>query len=250
MAFDVGYIAAFGGGVVSFLSPCVLPLVPAYLSIVSGVDAREITSGESRDLGKIAYTTGLFVIGFGVVFVALGLSASALGRVILHDRVILTRVSGAVLLAMAAFLIASVTLRLPWLFQERRFHPRLAKLGGFAPPVAGIAFGFGWTPCIGPILGSVLTLASLQGHTIQGGLLLGAYSLGLGVPFLITGLAFAKLAGAFAWMKRHFNLLTGASAVVLGLFGVLLVLNDFTWVTTQLQSFASSIGLGALNSVG
>jgi cytochrome c-type biogenesis protein len=250
MAIGVGYIAAFGGGIVSFLSPCVLPLVPAYLSVVSGLDTKEITSGDSRDLRKIALSTALFIAGFGAVFVVLGLSASALGRAVFSHHTLITRISGVLLIVMAVFLISSVFLKLPWLYQEKRFHPRLAHLGNFAAPVAGMAFGFGWTPCIGPILGSVLTLASIQGKTLQGGLLLGAYSLGLGIPFLITGLAFAKVAGALAWVKRHFTVITASSATVLGLFGVLLALNDFTWITAHLQSYATSVGLGSLNSVG
>lgn len=250
MSIGVGYVAAFGGGVLSFLSPCVLPLVPAYLSVVSGVDTKEIVSGDSRDLRKIAFSTSLFILGFGAVFVALGLSASLVGRVIFKNHVLVTRVSGVVLVAMALFLLASVTLRLPWLFREKRFHPPLARFGDFAAPIAGMAFGFGWTPCIGPILASVLAMASIQGHALQGGLLLAAYSLGLGVPFLATGLAFAKVAGALTWVKQHFSLITATSAVVLGVFGVLLVMDDFTWITAHLQQYASSVGLSSLNSVG
>ncbi len=250
MAIGVGYVAAFGGGIVSFLSPCVLPLVPAYLSVVSGLDTKEITSGEPKDLRRIALSTVLFIAGFSAVFVALGLSASALGRAIFSQHTLITRISGVFLIAMAVFLVSSVFLKLPWLYQEKRFHPRLANLGHFAAPVAGMAFGFGWTPCIGPILGSVLTLASIQGQAAQGALLLATYSLGLGVPFLITGLAFAKVAGALAWIKQHFTVITTASAAILGVFGILLTLNDFTWVTAHLQSYATAVGLGSLNNVG
>jgi cytochrome c-type biogenesis protein len=116
--------------------------------------------------------------------------------------------------------------------------------------VAGAAFGFGWTPCIGPVLGSVLALAASQGHLIRGGTLLAIYSAGLGLPFLATGLAVARLAGAFAWVKRHFTGLTLAAAISLGFFGVLLTLNRLVWVTTQVQSALRAVGLGRLIDLG
>ncbi len=244
------YVVAFGGGVVSFLSPCVLPLVPAYLSVVSGVETKDIVSSSASNMKRIAISTGLFILGFGLVFTALGLTVSVLGASITAYKPLLIRVSGIVLLAMSAFLIASLSLKLPWLYQEKRFHPQLSKFGLFASPIAGMAFAFGWTPCIGPILASVLTVAATSGKATQGALLLVSYSLGLGVPFLITGLAFSKFVGAFAFIKRHFTVLTASSALVLAVFGVLLSINEFSWMTIHLESLANSIGLGALNRLG
>ncbi len=249
-AAAIGYVAAFGGGVVSFLSPCVLPVVPAYLSVITGLNVAEIEQGARHQQRRIARDTGLFIAGFSAVFIALGLTATALGNALLRNQTTLTRVSGLLVLSFSLFLIGSLVLRSPWLYQEKRFHPSLSRFGPFAAPIAGAAFGFGWTPCIGPILGSVLALAATQGQAAQGGLLLAAYSAGLGLPFLATGLAFGRLTGAFTWVRRRFAALTLASAVSLAFFGVLLTLNRLTWVTSQLQTALAHVGLERLVYLG
>ena len=249
-ASGVGYLAAFGGGVISFASPCVLPIVPAYLSVITGLDVTEGTRGPRRHLGRVARDTGLFIAGFSAVFIALGLSATTVGHALFRNHVLITRVSGLAVLAMSLFLAGSLVLRAPWLYAEHRFHPSPSRFGVFAAPVTGVAFGFGWTPCIGPVLGSVLAVAATQGRVAHGAALLGAYSAGLGLPFLGAGLAFSRLAGAFAWVKRHFTAITLASAVALGFFGVLLSLNRLTWVTSQLQTALRAIGLGRLVTLG
>jgi cytochrome c-type biogenesis protein len=256
----VSYLAAFGGGVVSFASPCVLPIVPGYLSVITGLDVAEVRSGARQHLGRISRDTALFVAGFSAVFILLGLSATAVGQALFRNHLLLTRVSGVAVLAMAIFLIGSVVLssragrpgrlRAPWLFGEARFHPSPSRLGPLAAPVAGAAFGFGWTPCIGPILASVLAVAASQGRSLEGATLLACYSLGLGLPFLLTGLAFGRLTGAFDWVRRHFAILTFSSAVVLAGFGILLALDRLTWVTTQLQTALQAVGLGRLVSLG
>ncbi len=247
---SVTYLGAFGGGVVSFASPCVLPLVPAYLSIVTGLDVSEIQSGTREHLGRVARDTALFVAGFSVVFILLGLSATTIGRAVFRNRVVLTRVSGVVVVAMAFFLLGSLVLRSPWLYRERRFHPSPSRFGPLAAPITGAAFGFGWTPCIGPVLTSVLAVASTQQKAGQGAALLGVYSLGLGVPFLATGLAFGRLAGAFRWVKQHFTALTALSAAALAGFGVLLILNRLAWVTTEIQRALDVAGLHRLINLG
>lgn len=247
---SVGYLAAFGGGLVSFLSPCVLPIVPAYLSVITGLDVTEIERGSRRQLIRTARDTSLFIAGFSAVFIALGLTATSVGRTLVSNQAMITRVSGLLLLGFALFVLGSLVLRSPWLYQERRFHPTLSRFGPFAAPVAGAAFGFGWTPCIGPTLGSVLAVAATQGHAAQGAALLAAYSAGLGLPFLATGLAFGRLAGAFGWVKRHFTAVTVASAGALALFGVLLTFNRLTWVTSQLQAALGHVGLGRLVLLG
>jgi cytochrome c-type biogenesis protein len=246
----VSYLAAFGGGVVSFASPCVLPIVPAYLSVITGLDVAEVRSGPRHHLGRITRDTSLFVAGFSIVFILLGLSATAVGQALFRNHLLLTRLSGIAVLAMALFLVGSVVLRAPWMYGEARFHPSPSRFGPLAAPVAGAAFGFGWTPCIGPILASVLAIAATQGRALQGATLLACYSLGLGVPFLVTGLAFGRLAGAFDWVRRHFTVLTFSSALVLAGFGILLALDRLTWVTTQLQTALQAVGLGRLVSLG
>lgn len=249
-ADSVTYVAAFGGGVVSFLSPCVLPIVPAYLSLITGLDLTRHERVAGHQLARVARHTALFVAGFSAVFVLLGLSATTVGRSLFRNQAVLTRVSGLVLLAMALFLLGSLVVRAPWLYREHRFHPDLSRFGPFAAPVAGVAFGFGWTPCIGPVLTSVLAVAATQGEAGRGAALLAAYSAGLGVPFLATGLAFTRLGGAFTWVKRHFTGITVASATSLAFFGVLLTLDRLVWVTTQLQRAADAVGLGRLVTLG
>jgi cytochrome c-type biogenesis protein len=260
---DVSLVTAFAGGVASFSSPCVLPLVPAYLSIVGGLDVtrradgsqedgsvpspegslpRSTTvaimgrrAGRARALGAVTRDTALFVVGFGSVFVLLGLSASALGRAVVHQQGMLTRVSGVVVVAMALFLLGTLMVQRPGLYREWRIHPRLARLGPFTAPVAGAAFAFGWTPCVGPILASVLALSAQQGHVPSGAVLLAVYSLGLGAPFLAVAVLFDRLAAPLAWLRRHGTAVTATSAAVLGAMGVLLVLDRLAWVTTLVQ---------------
>jgi len=164
--------------------------------------------------------------------------------------VLLTRVSGLLVLAFALFLLGSLVLRAPRLYQERRFHPRLSRYGAFAAPVAGAANGFGWTPCLGPVLTSVLLVAATTGSPTRGAALLAAYSAGLGVPFFASGLAFGRLVDAFGWVKRHVTAVTVASAGALAFFGVLLTFNQLIWVTSRLQDAARVVGLDDLIFLG
>jgi len=249
-AAGVTYVAAFAGGLVSFLSPCVLPIVPGYLVLVTGLDVAELRDEPERHVARIVRDTSLFIAGFSAVFIVLGLTATALGQAVFRNHVLLTRVSGLMVLAMALFLAGSLVLQAPWLYQEKRFQPNPSRFGPLAAPVAGVAFGFGWTPCIGPVLGSVLAVAGSQGRAWEGASLLAVYSLGLGVPFLVTGLALGRLAGTFDWVKRHFTALILASSVSLAFFGILLTLNRLTWVTSQLQEALRSVGLGRLVNLG
>lgn len=244
------YLIAFAAGVISFLSPCVLPIVPGYLSIITGLDIAQLEEGDRRHSWNVVRDTSLFIAGFGSVFVLLGLSATTIGEVVFENQLLLTRLSGAVVLAMALFLLGSLHLRAPWLYQEARFHPELGRFGRAAPTVAGVAFGFGWTPCIGPVLGSILTIAATSGRATTGGTLLAAYSIGLGVPFLVMGLALSRLAGTMAWVKGNFTPIVAVSAVLLAFFGVLLMFNRLIWVTTELQGLLRSVGLDWVVELG
>lgn len=250
MGGQVGLIAAFASGVVSFASPCVLPLVPAYLSIVTGLNVTTIQDGGRRHLRRVLVTAGGFIAGFTAVFVLLGLAITEAGQAVAVHRAMLTRISGLVVLAMALFLLGSQLLNAAWLYQERRWHPSLARFGPFAAPVAGVAFGFGWTPCIGPVLTSVLAVAASTGHAGQGAGLLLAYSAGLAVPFLAAGLALDRLSGAFAFVKRHSTALTAGSAAILAVFGILLAFNQLQTVTVGVQNALTAIGLGGLIRLG
>lgn len=246
----VSYAVAFGGGLVSFASPCVLPLVPGYLSLVTGLDVAELEGGDRSHTLPVLRDTSLFVAGFGTVFVLLGVSATSLGSLVVDNQILLTRVSGALVLAMALFMIGSIHAQAPWLYQERRFHPQLGRYGRAAPAVAGVAFGFGWTPCIGPVLTSVLAIAATSGRASTGAALLAVYAIGLGVPFLVVGVLFGRLGRSLGWVRRHLQHIVLGSAILLAVFGVLLIFNRLIWVTTQLQDVMRAVGLGDLVELG
>lgn len=252
MEWDVNalsYLAAFGGGLISFLSPCVLPIVPGYLSLITGLDPGELEDRKGHTAG-IVRDTLLFIAGFGTVFVLLGLSATSLGNWLFENQTVLTRLSGALVLAMAAFMIGSLMLQAPWLYQELRFHPRLGRLGRAAPPVAGAAFGFGWTPCIGPVLTSILLVAANQDRVLTGGTLLAAYSAGLGVPFLITGVAFGRMTRALAAVRRHLPQIVLISSLVMAAFGLLLLFDRLSVLTTEINDVLRSVGLDWIVELG
>jgi len=241
-------LLAFGGGMVSFLSPCVLPLVPGYLSLMSGVSLAELGSPSGANVRRLLRSTLLFVLGFTVVFTALGATASALGHLLLEHKRVLEQVAGALVIGMGLFLAGVVA---PGFLQrERRFHVLPERLGVFAPPLMGMAFAFGWTPCIGPSLAAVLALATNE-HTLgRGVLLLVVYSLGLGVPFVAAGLAFGRLTSLFAWVKRHFRALNVTSGMVLATMGVLLLTGRITRISSFLIDAMDRIGLDWLSRVG
>lgn len=250
MTSEVGYFAAFAGGFLSFASPCVLPLVPVYISLIGGTTMSDLSGGTGKVRARIVRDSALFVAGFSAVFIALGLSITTIGGIMFENQNELTRVSGAIVVLMALFLLLSQSLSTVWLQAERRFRPELSRFGPFAAPVAGAAFGFGWTPCLGPVLASVLAVAATQGETARGGLLLTAYALGLGIPFLLTGIAFGKLTGAFSWLRRNGRSINLVAAILLLIFGLLLLLDRFTLVTSKLQSFLQLIGLDSLITIG
>ncbi|MEE9415138.1 MAG: cytochrome c biogenesis protein CcdA [Acidimicrobiales bacterium] len=249
MTDSVTLLASFGAGTISFLSPCVLPVVPGYLSVVTGLDLAELEEGRRSHLLRIARDTSLFILGFGSVFVLLGIGASGIGSVLIDNQALLTRLSGAVVLFMALFIIGSFTLQAPWLYGEKRFHPDLSRFGRVASPVAGVAFGFGWTPCVGPTLTSVLALAA-AGGTNRAIVLLTAYSLGLGIPFLIVGLAFGRLSGAMAFLQRRLKEFTMGSAGLMAVSGFVLMFGWLPRVTGWVIDFQNAVGLGGLLELG
>jgi cytochrome c-type biogenesis protein len=243
-------LTAFGGGVISFLSPCVLPIVPGYLSLVTGLSVGEMQDGDRHYLGRIALNTGLFVLGFTAVFVMLGLVTTAAGTALFENQATLTRISGGLVLLMAAYLAGSQLLTTPRLYQEFRFHPHLERFGPVAAPVAGVAFGLGWTPCIGPVLGAVLGFAAVGQSIGRATALLVSYSLGLGVTFLACGLLMGKLTHALAWFRRHSRMITLLSAALLAVFGVILLTNQLSQVTARLTNGLRDVGMSWLVDAG
>jgi len=243
-ADPVGVLVAFGAGMLSFLSPCVLPLVPGYVSMVSGLSAAEIEAGHPRDLAPLLRGVLGFVAGFTLVFTALGAAASGLGRLLLDHQRTLDVAAGALVVVFGLW-VAGVGTPAP-LLRERRFHPLPSRLGTWAAPVLGMAFAFGWTPCIGPVLGGVLGLAAARATLTSGVVLLVAYSLGLGVPFLATGLAFGRLTGLFARVRRRLWLVNLVSGVALVAFGVLLLTDNLHWLSSWAATVLRAVGLGRL----
>lgn len=243
-ADPLGLLVAFGAGMLSFLSPCVLPLVPGYVSMVSGLSAAELA--EDRRPDPVAVLPGilLFVAGFTAVFTAEGAGASAVGRLLLSHQRTFDIAAGALVVVLGLWLAGVGTPRLA--LAERRFHPRPSALGRWAPPVMGMAFAFGWTPCIGPVLGGVLGLA-YNSHTLASGLLLlVAYSLGLGVPFLATGLAFGRLTTLFARVRRRMRVVDVVAGGALVVFGGLLLTGQLHLVSSAVSSVLRDLGLGRL----
>jgi cytochrome c-type biogenesis protein len=236
-----GFVIAFGGGMLSFLSPCVLPLVPGYVSLMSGLSSAQLADGpEGSARVDVLRSTLLFVLGFTVVFTAF--FAGAFGVVqayLLHHQDALNRAAGIVIIVMGLLLAGLVSPRL--LMQERRMHVSPSRLGVWAAPVMGMAFAFGWTPCIGAVLGPVLLVAAAQNTLTRGLFLLIAYSLGLGVPFVAAGLALGRLTGVFGWVKRHFRVLNLVSGLFLVAFGVVLLTHHLTQWSTNLIDFMNHV---------
>jgi cytochrome c-type biogenesis protein len=216
----IGFAAAFAAGMVSFLSPCVLPLVPAYVSYVAGQsDAALARRREARERLSALALSGVFVLGFGAVFVALGAGASALGSLLLRYRYEANLVGGAIVVVFGLLMIG-MSRGMPWLQREWRFHPNLPGGRPVAAFVLGLAFGFGWTPCIGPVLGAILTLSATQAPGASGTALLAIYAAGLGVPFLIVALFTRELATRMRVLRRVGWILQIVAGLVLVAMGI------------------------------
>jgi cytochrome c-type biogenesis protein len=228
---STGLLAAFAAGLLSFLSPCVLPVVPGYLAVLAGFEA--VDGSRSRD--RLPRNALLFCAGFGAVFVGLGLTATLLGGLLVRHHAVLTRLSGGAVLLMALYLAGSLAGRWPGLYGDHRFHRRAPAMGGIASLAAGMAFAFGWTPCLGPVLGSILAVAATEGRAGTGGTLLGAYAAGLAVPFLAAALAYGRVAPALRRLRRAGPAVTLLTVAVLAPLGVLLVLDQLGALTARLQ---------------
>lgn len=229
---QVNLMLAFAAGALGFVSPCIVPLIPGYVSFVSGLSLSEMDLTERRrHLGRVMAATLLFVLGFSVIFTAMGASATIASSFILSNRQWLSRIGGVVIILLGLSVLG--VLKIPALYRARRFQIR--RRGGLlgALPI-GMAFGFAWTPCVGPVLAAILTLAATSPEAVDGALLLFAYSLGLGVPFLITAGLLTSAFDALAWFRGHgraIEAVSGAFLVVMGaalMFDLVFKLN--TWI--------------------
>ena len=227
---SVGLWVALAGGVLSFLSPCVLPLVPSYLSFVTGMSLEDLQGGVDR---RATFMHSLlFVLGFSIIFIALGASASFLGSFLYNYKVWIARVGGAVIIVLGLHLTG--VFKIVPLLRERRVHVNDKPAGYLGTIGVGAAFGAGWTPCIGPVLGAILTLASTQDTVWAGVSLLSVYSLGLAIPFLISALALDLFLSAFSRFRRFLPAVEKGAGVMLIILGLLLVTGTFTLLNTYL----------------
>jgi len=243
---DTTVIAAFAVGFVSFVSPCVLPLVPGYLSAVSGVSIAEMRSGEHK-LSAVLWPAIVFCLSFTLMFVALGMTATGIGSTLRDSKRTLDLIAGIVIVAMGVFFL--LTPFVPRLNREWRPDALISRAGAGGPIIAGLAFAIAWTPCVGPTLASILAAASTSDTVGHGGVLLAFYSAGLAVPFLLTALAFDRATTAFRWIREHYLLVTGVSGAVLVLMGVLMLTGELTRLNAEAQSVLQDLGLDFLYRV-
>ena len=237
-------LLAFAAGVVSFVSPCCLPLVPGYLATVSGTQPRELGRRfDPRVLGRSA----IFVGTFSLIFILLGLGATAIGSFLFDNQPTLNTVAGVAIIAMGVLFLASIAV--PRLNREWRPSGLIERAGRGGPVVAGAAFAIAWTPCVGPTLGAILGLASTSTGTAQGGLLLGVYSAGLALPFLGTAVAFNAATRAFSFFKRHYGAIQGGAGVVLIVMGVLVLTGELFRLNIEVQQFLDGLGLNFFQGV-
>ena len=236
------FLLAFAAGLISFVSPCCLPLVPGYLATVCGKP-----EGERRvDPAMIARSL-VFIGAFSFVFILLGLGATAIGSLLLENQPLLRRVAGVMIMLMGLLFVASTfVVRL-----NRDWHPfnLIERAGRGGPLVAGLAFAVAWTPCVGPTLGAILSLASLEGSVTDGALLLAVYSAGLGIPFLLSAVAFGATQRGFGWVRRHYGAIQVASGMVLVVMGVLVYTDELFRLNIEIQKGLDQFGLNFFQSV-
>jgi cytochrome c-type biogenesis protein len=227
---SLGIAIAFGAGLLSFLSPCVLPLIPSYVTFITGLSLEDLK--DARRAALIHAT--LFICGFTLIFVSLGATATALGQVLNYQRLWISRVGGALIIVFGLYMLGVFNVGI--FSRERRVHIADKPVGYFGTLLVGIAFGAGWTPCIGPILGSILTYAASEADVGRGVGLLLAYSFGLAIPFILAAVAIERFMTVFQRMKHHLVWITRIAGVLMIAIGVLLMTNYFTILASYLQA--------------
>jgi len=226
-----GIAISFTAGLLSFLSPCVLPLIPSYVTFITGLSLEDVQKARRAALVHSL----LFVLGFTLIFLALGATATVLGRVLFAHRVWLSRIGGALVILFGLYMLGAFNLGA--LARERRVHLADKPVGYLGTVLVGIAFGAGWTPCIGPILGSILTLASSSADLQRGLLLLLAYSVGLALPFIAAAVALQHFLAFFSRIRRQMAWITRAAGALLVIVGVMMITDYFTVLASYLQGF-------------
>jgi cytochrome c-type biogenesis protein len=242
---DATVFAAFAVGFISFVSPCVLPLVPGYLSTISGVSFADLQEGRSR--AKVLGPALLFCLSFTAMFVALGMTATGLGQTLNDHRALLREISGIVIALMGVLFIA--TLFIPLFNRDWRPEQLMRRAHTGGPILAGVAFAVAWLPCTGPTLGAILTAASTEGTVGEGGVLLAFYALGLAVPFILSAVAFTTFSSVFKFFRNHFRAITVVSGVVLIVMGVLLYTNELTRLNSEALRAMDNLGINFFSEI-
>ena len=240
---NVTLFAAFIAGVLSFISPCVLPLIPGYLSFVSGVTLDEMRGTGTGGVAiapagarrRAVIMSVAFVLGFSLVFISLGASATAIGSLLMEHLSLLGKIAGVVIILFGLHMMG--VLKIAWLYNEKRMQTSGKPAGFFGAMLVGVAFAFGWTPCIGPILAAILAVAATQESVGEGVKLLAVYSAGLGVPFIATSLAINKFFAASARIRKHYHAIEVVSGVLLVTVGILIFTNRFTIIAQYLTPY-------------
>lgn len=240
----VGLLTALLAGMVSFLSPCVLPLVPGYLSAVTGVAPSQL---ENADWRRVIGPSLLFIASFSTIFILLGLTATGISQKLRANTETLDKIAGVLIIVMGVLFVAS--LFVTRLNREWRIDALMERAGSGGPFVAGAAFAIAWTPCIGPTLTAILGLASASGSVVEGGILLAVYSLGLAIPFLLTSIAFGRMTTAFDWVKRNYAVIMAGGGLVLIAMGVLVFTGELTRLNNEAQSWLNDLGINFFNEV-
>lgn len=233
MTEEISYFVAFGAGILSFLSPCVLPLVPVYLANLAGATA--IDANRRTNYQPALFHSLSFVAGFSFVFIALGISAGLFGGALTIPTNLLQKIAGGVIIAFGLFLMAPF--RLPWLNYEKRLKPVFGNNPGYIRSLLiGAFFSLGWTPCVGPILGAILTLAWSSQTVWQGASLLSVYSLGLGIPFILVGLTFGTIVPLWKNLSRYSGIISLVSGLLLIVLGILILTDSLYWLSRHFSS--------------
>jgi cytochrome c-type biogenesis protein len=238
---DTTVLAAFAVGFISFVSPCVLPLVPGYLSAISGVSFSELAEGKGRV--RVLGPSLLFCLSFTVMFVALGMTATGLGRTLQDHRSTLRHVAAILIIVMGVLFVAAMFV--PRLNREWRPNALIGRASTGGPVIAGLAFAVAWLPCTGPTLGAILTAASTESTVGKGGVLLAFYAAGLAVPFILSALAFTRVTAIFRFFRKHYAVITVVSGVVLVAMGVAL----YTDQLTRLNSWLNDLGINGISNL-
>lgn len=232
---NVNILTAFVFGLLSFVSPCVLPIIPGYISFISGKSLQDMRDDDASAKRTILSNTIVFILGFTIVFVLMGAAATSIGKFLNDNLTIISKIAGVIIIVFGLHMIG--IFKIGFLNYEKRFHLQDKKLGILGSFTVGSAFAFGWTPCIGPILAGILAIASQQETVYQGIVLLFVYSLGLGIPFFLTALSINKFFTVFNRVKQHFHTIEVVGGIMLVAVGVLMITNYLTIIASYLAKW-------------